>query len=81
MPVYKLDCTFINNSNTHRIFLFIYQVDDEEGEDDNDVEELLERLKDATELFDAKNDVYLSFQKKSEEMKKVRSTIIIILYS
>ena len=72
IPVYKLECAFIYNNNIYSSI----QVDDEEGEDDNDVEELLDKLKDATELFEAKNDVYLQFQKKSEEMKKVRSTII-----
>ena len=59
-------------------FLFFYgqisEVGAEEEEDEdreNDVEELLEKLKDATELFDAKNETYLELEKKSESMKTV----------
>ena len=35
------------------------------------MEELLEKLKDATENFDAKNETYLELEKKSESMKTV----------
>ncbi|XP_019854198.1 PREDICTED: phosphatidylinositol 3-kinase regulatory subunit gamma-like [Amphimedon queenslandica] len=46
-------------------------VEEEEDEDrENDVEELLEKLKDVTELFDTKNEVYLEMEKRSELMKK-----------
>ena len=50
-------------------------VEEEEDEDrENDVEELLEKLKDVTELFDCKNEVYLEMEKKSEAMKIVKQT-------
>ena len=47
----------------------------EEGEpeeEDNDVEELLDTLKEVTELFNEKNDNYLQLEKDFEVMKKVK---------
>ena len=50
--------------------------DGEEGEDpeedlDNDVEELLEKLREVTESFNEKNDHYLRLEEDFEAMKKV----------
>lgn len=63
------------------IDLFICQVvtddDDMEGEpeeEDNDVEELLGKLREVTEMFDERNNNYLRLEASFEQMKKVSLT-------
>ena len=46
-------------------------MEEEEEDRENDVAELLEKLSDVTEKFDAQNDVYLKFEGESQKMKEV----------
>ena len=58
-------------------FVSSNQIEDgEEGDDpeedlDNDVEELLDKLREVTEMFNEKNDSYLRLEEDFEAMKKV----------